>query len=721
MIGVDLLAKNFELGELDFAVVESYCERGVSASLGLVDQAFDTAFGKTGGEDAVERARVATLLEVAEDRLPDIEEIAPLFLEERNHELGVVTGVGPLIANHQAEAFSVPEAFDEVLDVVLEVGNGHPLLVEIDPLGATREACHQGEVSAVPAHDFNHKTTPRGNRRLFDLVDRLDDGVEGGVRADREFRTREVIVDGRRHADDGDFEGWKRVALAGETERRVVAGPAADHQDAVNFLVFDITSDGVEVLAARDRAVNTEFTTTCGGPAADAHPSEFFDIAVDQALKAAADAEHLVALIESESHGGAGGGVHPRGGSARRKDREAQPALTRIGWVGQRPQQGLQCVDIVRKATASQPKGLVGVLADDCGIDLSGGFDTLGKRPPGDPVVPNANQLRCRIRAGCEHLVNRGVPEQRAHQAIVSRRGPTALDVTEDRDPNLLLHPLLEHLSDALGGDRLPVAVNRTFGDDDDAVAASGLATGAQSPREDFGPRATGRRRFRDEDSVGAGREAAHQGQISAMAAHDLDHEAALVAGRGGPDTVDCLGDPVERGVGADRHVRSRHIVVDRGADAGEGELSVPLGRSIRNAALLLELLDQPGPLTMQEIGGGQTAVATHHDQSVDAVLDEILCGAKPTFPFAELVAAGGANDGATLVHDAACRIPVHRSEGVAAFDQPPVPFADGHGLHALFEGRPDRCAQGCVHSGRVAATGQDSESVCSLVMVVHQ
>ena len=196
-------------------------------------------------------------------------------------------------------------------------------------------------------------------------------------------------------------------------------------------------------------------------------------------LKSAANAEHLVALVESEPHGGAGGGIHPRRGPARREDREAQPALTRVGWVGQRPQQGLQSVDIVRKAAAPQPQRLVGVVIVDRRIDLSGGFDTLGQRLPGDPVVPHAHQLRCRSRAGRHHLVNRGVPEQGSHQAVVGRRGAAALDVAEDGDPNLLLHPLLENLPDAFGGDRFTVAVNRTLGDDDDAVAAAGLATGA--------------------------------------------------------------------------------------------------------------------------------------------------------------------------------------------------------------------------------------------------
>ena len=93
-------------------------------------------------------------------------------------------------------------------------------------------------------------------------------------------------------------------------------------------------------------------------------------------------------LVESEPDGGAGGGVHARRRPTRREDREAQPALTRAGWVGQRAQKGLQSVDVVREAAAAQEEGLVGIVSDDRRIDLGRGFDTFGERLPGDLVVP---------------------------------------------------------------------------------------------------------------------------------------------------------------------------------------------------------------------------------------------------------------------------------------------------------------------------------------------
>ena len=59
---------------------------------------------------------------VAENRLPYVEELAPLFLEEGDHECGVVTRVGHLVADDESEAFAAPEALDEHADQSTEAG-----------------------------------------------------------------------------------------------------------------------------------------------------------------------------------------------------------------------------------------------------------------------------------------------------------------------------------------------------------------------------------------------------------------------------------------------------------------------------------------------------------------------------------------------------------------------------------------------------------------------
>ena len=71
------------------------------------DQVLDALRRHAGGEDAVERARVAALLEVAQDRLPHVEELAALLLEERAHEGRRVEGVRVLVADQEPEPLAV--------------------------------------------------------------------------------------------------------------------------------------------------------------------------------------------------------------------------------------------------------------------------------------------------------------------------------------------------------------------------------------------------------------------------------------------------------------------------------------------------------------------------------------------------------------------------------------------------------------------------------------
>ena len=76
--------------------------------------------------------------------------------------------------------------------------------------------------------------------------------------------------------------------------------------------------------------------------------------------------------------------------------------------------------------------------------------------------------------------------------------------------------------------------------------------------------------------------EPAQQGQVAAVAAHGLDHEAAPGRGAGLPDPVDGVDDQVERAVRADRQLGVGHVVVDGGRQADHRDLErrvpVPLG-----------------------------------------------------------------------------------------------------------------------------------------------
>ena len=178
----------------------------------LLDQIIDAAGCQAGSLDAVEGRRDAALLQMPQDRLAHIEQIVTFFFEQGTHEGGVVDRVGIFVADHQPQPFAVLKAVVQLFHVVLQIFQGDAFFVEIDPLGAGRQPAHQRQVAAVAAHHFDHEAAPLGDRRLFDLVDRFDDVVQGSVCADAQLGAGQVVVDRGRQADDRDIEG--RVVLA---------------------------------------------------------------------------------------------------------------------------------------------------------------------------------------------------------------------------------------------------------------------------------------------------------------------------------------------------------------------------------------------------------------------------------------------------------------------------------------------------------------------------
>ena len=95
-----------QVGELQPAGLESDHRAGPGAGFELLGEELDAAGGQPGRLDPVERRRVAALLDVAEDRLPGVEQIAALLLEQRRDEPGGVDGVGVFAADDQARAAS---------------------------------------------------------------------------------------------------------------------------------------------------------------------------------------------------------------------------------------------------------------------------------------------------------------------------------------------------------------------------------------------------------------------------------------------------------------------------------------------------------------------------------------------------------------------------------------------------------------------------------------
>lgn len=268
------------------------------------------------------------------DGLPYFKNVFAFFFEEGAHEAGVVDCAGVFVADEEAEPFSMLEAVHEVGEVGLEVVEGDAFFVEVDAFGSGGEAAHEGEVAARAAHDFDDEAATCGDCGLFDFIDDFDDVVEGGVGSNAEFGSGEVVVDGGGEADDGDVEGGEVFAFGVESVGGLIACPAADHEDALDAVIFDGAGDGVEVATAGDFAAGAEFCAAHGGPSADAHPVHVDDGAVDESLESVANAEHGVSSVESEPDGGAYCCVHARCWAASVEDCEAEVVVSCVGGVG---------------------------------------------------------------------------------------------------------------------------------------------------------------------------------------------------------------------------------------------------------------------------------------------------------------------------------------------------------------------------------------------------
>ena len=90
------------------------------------------------------------------------------------------------------------------------------------------------EVAAPPPHHLDDVAALFGDGGLLDLVHDRHDVVEGGVGADAQLGAREVVVDGRRQADDRDVEGREVRPLLEQPVRARVRLPAADDEQPVD-------------------------------------------------------------------------------------------------------------------------------------------------------------------------------------------------------------------------------------------------------------------------------------------------------------------------------------------------------------------------------------------------------------------------------------------------------------------------------------------------------
>ncbi len=344
-----------------------------------------------------------------------------------------------------------------------------------------------------------------------------------------------------------------------------------------------------------------------------------FILPADQPLEPIVDCHDRMALVDCHPHGGAHGRVHAGRRSAIGQDCQPQPADIWRRWVGQRPDQGAQDAELFLETAAAQIHGLF-IIA--CGYRFGHGARLLHafhQRQVGNPVVAHADQLRFSLGIGIQQLFHRGLADQRAHPAVEGAWRAAALDVPQDRHPGIFTQPLLQHFAHLLAGNWVSVAVAGAFGNHHHAVAAAGRPPCSQHIAHQRFPVVRFRRAFGDEHPMRRPGQAAHQGQVAAVASHHFDHKSALVTGCRAANLVERIGNALERCIGANGHIGAGKVIVDRADQANNRQVRMLRCDFLGDLTRRGQFGDQAGPLLAKEIGAGQAAVPANDHQAVDA------------------------------------------------------------------------------------------------------
>jgi hypothetical protein len=301
---------------------------------------------------AVEGARRAAALHVAEDRHAGVLAEAlleqPLDLVDRDR---VAVAVARALGHHH-DAVAAPAlaaGVEHLADMAFPVVNLGGLLGDEDPVGAAGDGAHEGEVAAVAAHYLDHKGALVAGGGRADRVEGLGDPVEGRVGADGHVGAAEVVVDRADHADDaeegvargrggvdrplGHELGEQLGPLLAEQVGPGEAAVAADHHEPVDAVGQEVGRRRAAALAGaklraaggadRRAALLEDAAHVLPAHASDQRP------ALNQALVALVDREHLAAAADPGAHHRAHRRVHPRRVPAAGQDADAQLFLRR--------------------------------------------------------------------------------------------------------------------------------------------------------------------------------------------------------------------------------------------------------------------------------------------------------------------------------------------------------------------------------------------------------
>lgn len=105
-----------------------------------------------------------------------------------------------------------------------------------------------------------------------------------------------------------------------------------------------------------------------------------------------------------------------------------------------------------------------------------------------------------------------------------------------------LMQIIYNDVFDLIAGDRFPVTIDGSLGNDDDVQPLAGLACAPQLFAQLLGPVDDGRE-LRNEHEVGLCGHGGHEGQVSAVPTHDLHDEGPLMGGGRWYDAIHGLDD----------------------------------------------------------------------------------------------------------------------------------------------------------------------------------
>lgn len=244
-----------------------------------------------------------------------------------------------------------------------------------------------------------------------------------------------------------------------------------------------------------------------------------------------------------------------------------------------------------------------------------------------------------------------GYAESAGEDPIKIGGAATALDMAQDGDLHFVAIKLFSHFA----GNFVGPAFFIPLGNDD----KSGAFVVGTAFFENFDQGAEVGFGFGNQNLFASCGNAPVKGNVAGIPAHDLNKEEPVVGIRGIPDFVDAFHHRVGGGIKADGIIGAVEVVIDGSRQAYHGY----------------------GVFLRKDVGTPEAPITAHDDQGLDIALGKVLVGFAAAFRGAELLGAGGFEDGTPPVYDIPDGSKVHGAEfvlnqAIVAPYNPPDPVA---------------------------------------------